>query len=291
MPFTITSGPLIVPVITVRGSLLNCKTPPWRLLPLKWKDNSSTPWDVFSWCVISWEDNPPPPSHGKERCLVVTQMGRHSTGWRSNSFLSPIDSSPLEVVVTMEITVTARWGNPVVCVTVKRGGGASSPERYTRVPTVAAKCKSTWSFCDQWCGSGWKLVGKAKRICVSQNKCATMLTQVRVFCCHVLVALWAQVGKCASQTSLRWKEKSLKGAFCHLFNSRFSKPTQDVLTEYTRKVNFLRGLIEAEKMVSWFSLDANSNLCFGENFISLLTKKYRDTEILKRWVGADLHFT
>ena len=28
-----------------------------------------------------------------------------------------------------------------------------------------------------------------------------------------------------------------------------SKPTQDVLTEYTKKVNFLVGLLEAEKLV------------------------------------------
>lgn len=32
-----------------------------------------------------------------------------------------------------------------------------------------------------------------------------------------------------------------------------SKPTAEVLTEYTRKVDFLKGLLEAEKLVSWSS--------------------------------------
>lgn len=30
----------------------------------------------------------------------------------------------------------------------------------------------------------------------------------------------------------------------------FSKPTTEALTEYTRKVDFLKGLLEAEKLVS-----------------------------------------
>lgn len=32
--------------------------------------------------------------------------------------------------------------------------------------------------------------------------------------------------------------------------SLFSKPTAEALTEYTRKVDFLKGLLEAEKLVS-----------------------------------------
>ena len=34
-----------------------------------------------------------------------------------------------------------------------------------------------------------------------------------------------------------------------LFVSPSSKPTPEVLTEYTRKVDFLKGLLEAEKLV------------------------------------------
>lgn len=32
--------------------------------------------------------------------------------------------------------------------------------------------------------------------------------------------------------------------------SSSSKPTPEVLTEHTRKVNFLKGILEAEKLVS-----------------------------------------
>ena len=35
-----------------------------------------------------------------------------------------------------------------------------------------------------------------------------------------------------------------------LFLVTFSKPTPEVLTDYTRKVDFLKGLLEAEKLVS-----------------------------------------
>lgn len=34
------------------------------------------------------------------------------------------------------------------------------------------------------------------------------------------------------------------------FTYLFSKPTAEMLTEYTRKIDFLKGLIEAEKLVS-----------------------------------------
>ena len=37
----------------------------------------------------------------------------------------------------------------------------------------------------------------------------------------------------------------------------FSKPTAEVLTEYTRKVDFLKGLLEAEKLVSSKVLQIN----------------------------------
>ncbi|CAG08021.1 unnamed protein product, partial [Tetraodon nigroviridis] len=40
-----------------------------------------------------------------------------------------------------------------------------------------------------------------------------------------------------------------------------SKPTAEVLTEYTRKVDFLKGLLEAEKLVSWVS-DVSIRLCW-----------------------------
>lgn len=43
---------------------------------------------------------------------------------------------------------------------------------------------------------------------------------------------------------------SLNILFFYNMLSSSSKPTPEVLTEYTRKVDFLKGLLEAEKLVS-----------------------------------------
>ncbi len=50
----------------------------------------------------------------------------------------------------------------------------------------------------------------------------------------------------------KWHSPQVSSARVSSFSSLsiFSKPNQDMLTEYTRKVNFLKGLIEAEKMVT-----------------------------------------
>ncbi len=49
----------------------------------------------------------------------------------------------------------------------------------------------------------------------------------------------------------------------------YSKPTPEVLTEYTRKVDFLKGLLEAEKLVSGNSLQVHHWLFFHRSVQSL----------------------
>lgn len=50
------------------------------------------------------------------------------------------------------------------------------------------------------------------------------------------------------------------------YNNLFSKPTAEMLTDYTRKVDFLKGLIEAEKLVSVTTCIYISLLIMQEQF-------------------------
>ena len=63
----------------------------------------------------------------------------------------------------------------------------------------------------------------------------------------------------------------------------FSKPRQDVLTEYSRKVNFLKGLIETEKMASSHLKFPDYNLFNG---IALSSRKGATSErfIFVHWI-------